>query len=404
MSDLRIPGVRPGIAVVPRAPTRTAGSLWRRIAAAGAVACLLVACGKQPEAEAPPRPVRLMKLQPAGADSAVTYSGNVQARIESRLGFRVGGKVAARLVDVGATVKKGQVLARLDLADLKLAESGSRAQLEAARTERDLAHSDLKRFDDLYAKGFISAAEQQRRKATYDAAEARYRQAQAGLSSQSNQLAYGELLADAEGVVTAIEAEVGQVVSPGQPVVRVAQTAEKEVVIALPEDQVGQVRVGAAATVRLWADEARTLPGRVREIAPAADAATRTYTVRVALPNPPAELRLGMTATVMLARDAAAQALSVPLSALLQVNGHSQVWIYDPASQSVSPVTVTLGDPVDNRVTVTQGLQPGKLIVTAGVHLLKPGQKVRVMGDEAGNGHQAASTPATAPNRTAPAR
>lgn len=404
MSDLRIPGVRPGIAVVPRAPTRTAGSLWRRIAAAGAVACLLVACGKQPEAEAPPRPVRLMKLQPAGADSAVTYSGNVQARIESRLGFRVGGKVAARLVDVGATVKKGQVLARLDLADLKLAESGSRAQLEAARTERDLAHSDLKRFDDLYAKGFISAAEQQRRKATYDAAEARYRQAQAGLSSQSNQLAYGELLADAEGVVTAIEAEVGQVVSPGQPVVRVAQTAEKEVVIALPEDQVGQVRVGAAATVRLWADEARTLPGRVREIAPAADAATRTYTVRVALPNPPAELRLGMTATVMLARDAAAQALSVPLSALLQVNGHSQVWIYDPASQSVSPVTVSLGDPVDNRVTVTQGLQPGKLIVTAGVHLLKPGQKVRVMGDEAGNGHQAASTPATAPNRTAPAR
>lgn len=366
--------------------------------------CLLVACSKKPEAEAPPRPVRLMKLQPAGADSTVTYSGNVQARIESRLGFRVGGKVAARLVDVGATVKKGQVLARLDLADLKLAESGSRAQLEAARTERDLARNDLKRFDDLYAKGFISAAEQQRRKATYDAAEARYQQAQAGLGNQSNQLAYGELLADGEGVVTAIEAEVGQVVSPGQPVVRVAQTGEKEVVIALPEDQVGQVRVGTAATVRLWADEARTLPGHVREIAPAADAATRTYTVRVALPSPPAELRLGMTATVVLAREATTQALSVPLSALLQTNGHSQVWIYDPATQSVSPVTVTLGDPVGNRVTVTHGVRPGQQIVTAGVHLLKPGQKVSVMDSDAGNGQHAASTAATESNRAAPAR
>lgn len=408
MSDLRIPGSRPGIAVTPGGRARTvraAGSVWRQMAAAGAVACLLVACGKKPEAEAPPRPVRLMKLQPAGADNAVTYSGNIQARIESRLGFRVGGKVAARLVDVGATVKKGQVLARLDLADLMLAETGSRAQLEAARTERDLARNDLKRFDDLYAKGFISAAEQQRRKATYDAAEARYRQAQAGLSSQSNQLAYGELLADAEGVVTAIEAEVGQVVSPGQPVVRVARTAEKEVVIALPEDQVAQVRVGSAATVRLWADDARTLPGRVREIAPAADAATRTYTVRIALPNPPAELRLGMTATVMLAHDAGAQALSVPLSALLQADGQSQVWIYDPASQSVSPVAVTLGDPVGNRVTVTQGLHSGQHVITAGVHLLKPGQKVRVMDDgDAGSPHRAASAPATVSSTAAPAR
>lgn len=404
MSDLRIPGGRPGIAVTHRVPAVKTGSAWRRMAAAGAVACLLVACGKKPEAEAPPRPVRLIKLQSAGADSVVTYSGNVQARIESRLGFRVGGKVAARLVDVGATVKKGQVLARLDLADLTLAESGSRAQLEAARTERDLARSDLKRFDDLYAKGFISAAEQQRRKAAYDAAEARYRQAQAGLSSQSNQLAYGELLANAEGVVTAIEAEVGQVVSPGQPVVRVAQTAEKEVVIAVPEDQVGRVRVGTAATVRLWADEARTLPGRVREVAPAADAATRTYTVRVALPNPPAALRLGMTATVMLAHDVSEQALSVPLSALLQTNGQSQVWVYDPASQSVNPVTVTLGDPVGNRVTVTHGLRPAQHIVTAGVHLLKPGQKVRVMDDDAGGAHQAASAPATATKTAAPAR
>ena len=383
MSDLRVPGIRPGIAVAPRRFAVAAEGVWRRMAAGCALVCLLAACGKAPQAEAPPRPVRLMKLQSAGADHAVRYSGNVQARIESRLGFRVGGKVAARVVDVGATVKKGQVLARLDLADLALAETGSRAQLEAARTERDLARSDFKRFDDLYAKGFISAAEQQRRKAAYDAAEARYRQAEAGLNSQSNQLAYGELLADADGVVTAIEAEVGQVVSPGQPVVRVAQSADKEVLIAVPEDEVGQLRVGTPATVRLWADETRTLPGQVREIAPAADPATRTYAVRVTLPNPPAELRLGMTATVSLAQASSVTGLSVPLSALLQANGQSQVWVYDPAGQVVHPVSVTLGAPIGNRVSVTHGLQPGQRVVTAGVHLLKAGQKVRAMEEDA---------------------
>lgn len=384
MSDGHIPGHVPGSAASAQRTLVADGRWWRRtvVGLAGlALTGLLVACGKKPEAEPPPRPVRLMQLHAVGADHAVRYSGTVQARIESGLGFRVGGKLAERLVDVGATVKKGQVLARLDRADLALAAASSRAQLEAARTERDLAHSDLERFNDLYAKGFISAAEQQRRQATYDAAEARYQQARAGLNSQSNQFAYGELVADANGVVTSIDAEVGQVVSAGQPVVRVAQTAEKEVVIALPEDQVAEVRVGTPAEVQLWADTSRAIVGRVREIAPAADAATRTYTVRVSLPQPPADLRLGMTASVALTFDSASKALTVPLGALLQVNETNQVWIYDPASQTVKPVNVTLGEPIGNRVAVKDGVKAGQYVVTAGVHLLKAGQKVRPLDD-----------------------
>lgn len=340
-------------------------------------ALLLNGCGKPPEPAPEIRPVRMMQLSPHSGKTTFEFSGDVRPRVESRLGFRVGGKIAARLVDVGAVVSKGQPLARLDPADLSLAEAGSRAQFEAARTDRDLAAADLKRYNDLFAKGFISAAEQHRRQASFDAAESRLRQAQAGLRSQSNQTAYAVLHADADGVVTAIDAEVGQVVTPGQPVVRVAQTAEKEVAIGLPEDQVGLLRGLTDVTVHTWAEPQRALPGRVREIAAAADPVTRTYATRVSVPNPPADLKLGMTAVVTFVRTGAAPALRVPLTALLQEQGRDQVWVYDNASGTVKPVAVTLGEAFGNEIEVRQGLAPGQTIVTAGVHLLRPGQKVR---------------------------
>ncbi|WP_370641562.1 efflux RND transporter periplasmic adaptor subunit [Cupriavidus sp. MP-37] len=357
-------------------------------------ALLLHGCGKPQEPAPEIRPVRMMQLSPHSGKTTFEFSGDVRPRVESRLGFRVGGKIAARLVDVGAVVSKGQPLARLDPADLSLAEAGSRAQFEAARTDRDLAAADLKRYNDLFAKGFISAAEQHRRQASFDAAEARLRQAQAGLRSQSNQTAYAVLHADADGVVTAIDAEVGQVVTPGQPVVRVAQTAEKEVAIGLPEDQVGLLRGLTDVTVHTWAEPQRALPGRVREIAAAADPVTRTYATRVSVPNPPADLKLGMTAVVTFVRNGAAPALRVPLTALLQEQGRDQVWVYDAASGTVKPVAVTLGEAFGNEIEVRQGLAPGQTIVTAGVHLLRPGQKVRPLQTVA-----PASAPAATPKQ-----
>ncbi|WP_427313215.1 efflux RND transporter periplasmic adaptor subunit [Cupriavidus sp. H39] len=376
----QVPEVAAADTPVLMTPHRQARRAARGMAAAAlslAGALVLGGCGKPPEPAPEIRPVRMMQLSPHSGKTAFEFSGDVRPRVESRLGFRVGGKIAARLVDVGAVVSKGQPLARLDPTDLSLAEAGSRAQFEAAQTDRDLAAADLKRYNDLFAKGFISAAEQHRRQASFDAAEARLRQAQAGLRSQSNQTAYAVLHADADGVVTAIDAEVGQVVTPGQPVVRVAQTAEKEVAIGLPEDQVGLLRGLTDVTVHTWAAPQRALPGRVREISAAADPVTRTYATRVSVPNPPADLKLGMTAVVTFVRTGAATAIRVPLTALLQDHGRDQVWVYDTASGTVKPVAVTLGDAIGNEIEVRQGLAPGQTIVTAGVHLLRPGQKVR---------------------------
>jgi len=370
---------------VAAADTQTVtNSLLRGLSRGGAVLLLaaalaLAGCGKKAEPAPEVRPVRLLQLSQHTGKTAFEFSGDVRPRVESRLGFRVGGKISARLVDVGAVVRKGQPLARLDATDLSLAEAGSRAQFDAARTDRDLAASDLKRYNELFAKGFISAAEQHRRQATYDAAESRLKQAEAGLRNQSNQTGYSVLNADADGVVTAVDAEVGQVVTPGQPVIRVAQTAEKEVAIGLPEDQVDLLRGITDVTIRTWAEPDRALPGRVREISAAADPVTRTYATRVSIPNPPADLKLGMTAVVTFVRTGATPAIRVPLTALLQEQGRNQVWIYDPAAGTVKPVQVTLGEPVGNEVEVRQGLAPGQTIVTAGVHLLKPGQRVKPM-------------------------
>lgn len=255
-----------------------------------------------------------------------------------------------------------------------------------------------KRFSELFAKGFISAAEQQRHQANYDAAQARYDQAVAGYRNQSNQAAYATLEADADGVVTSVDAEVGQVVSAGQPVVRVAQTAEKEVVVGIPEDQVDALRKSPDVRVKLWADPSRSLPGKVREIAPAADPATRTYTVKITVPNPPPDLKLGMTAVATFVRpgggaDSGGMGVRVPITALLQEQGKNVVWLYDAASQTVKPVPVTVGAPRDNVLLVTGGLSPGQTIVTAGVHLLKAGQHVMPMAAADQPSAQSAITP-----------
>lgn len=345
---------------------------------------LLVACSKPEPAAQPVRTVKLMTVGATTVGGAQEYAGEVKARVESRLGFRVGGKLVQRPAEVGQRVQAGQLLAQLDATDLALGNQAAQAQVSAAQTQRDLAAADLKRFAELKAQGFISGAELERRQATLDAAEATLRQARAQGAVQGNQAAYARLLADAAGVVVGVDAEVGQVVTAGAPVVRLARDGARDVVFAVPEDRLATVRPGSAAQVRLWAaaqggPAAAPLSGTVREVAASADPLTRTYQVKLALPAD-AGIPLGATAYVALAGSAAGtSAMALPTSAIMRSPDGGQgssVWVFDPATSTVKPRTVQLSGADGNHMLVVSGLKPGEEVVAAGVHVLTAGQKV----------------------------
>jgi RND family efflux transporter MFP subunit len=348
-------------------------------------AVALVACSQPEPPQEPIRSVKLLKVQASGLDLAAEYAGEVRARTESRLGFRVGGKLLQRPAEVGLRVKAGTLLAQLDSNDLNLASQAAQAQVSAARTQRDLAAADLKRFTDLQAKGFVSSAEIERRQATLQAAEASLRQALAQGSVQGNQAAYTRLLADGPGVVLAVDAEVGQVVSAGTPVVRIARDGARDVVFAVPEDRLAGLKPGLGAQVRLWSvqrpSSSATLGGVVREVAAAADPLTRTYQVRLTLPDE-AQVPLGATAYVTLPEPTGtlAQAIKLPTSALMndvaKGPSASAVWVFDPASSTVQSRPVVVAGADGNEAVIASGLQPGEEVVAAGVHVLSPGQKV----------------------------
>lgn len=352
-------------------------------------ALVLSACSRPEAPQAPIRSVKLMTVSAGAVNARSEYAGEVKARVESRLGFRVGGKLVQRPAEVGQRVQAGQLLAQLDASDLALASQAAQAQVSAAQTQRDLAAADLKRFTDLKAQGFVSGAEIERRQATLQAAEASLRQARAQGAVQGNQAGYARLLADGAGVVVAVEAEAGQVVAAGTPVVRIARDGARDVVFAVPEDQLAQVRRGQTAQVRLWRSAATgaatadaTLTAEVREVAASADPATRTYQVKLSLPAD-AQAPLGATAHVTLAASGqgpAPAAIKLPTSALMRsTEGDKQgsaVWLFDAASSTVRvrPVAVVGAD--GNEVVITAGLKPGDEVVAAGVHVLSPGQKV----------------------------
>ncbi len=344
-----------------------------------AVLAALAACGQQAQPPEVIRPVRTLVAGYGATDAANVYPGEVKPRIESRLGFRVGGKLIDRRVDVGQTVKAGEVLARLDAQDLALAQTAARAQLDAARTDLALAEADFARYRDLYAQNFIGKAELDRRQATLDGARAKHEQAQANYRSQANQAGYAVLVADAPGVVTAVEAEVGQVVAAGTVVVRIARSAAKEVAFSVPEDRIDALRGARRAQVTLWALPGRTYDARVREIAAAADPATRTYAVRLALQQDDPEVRLGMTAVVHLDLAGAGEAMRLPLSALAEKDGKTFVWVVDEKTMTVNATPVVLAGPSGTEVVVAQGLTAGQRVVTAGANLLQPGQKVKLL-------------------------
>lgn len=345
--------------------------------------CLLLACSKPEVTQEPIRAVKLVVVSDTGLQDSTEYAGEVRPRVESQLGFRVTGKLVERLVEPGQHVRKGQLLARLDPQDYALASQAAQAQQAAASTQRDLAAAELRRYSDLRRQGFVSNAEIERRTATLNAAEASLRQAQAQVAVQGNQSTYTRLVADADGLVTAVLAEAGQVVSSGAPVLRMARDGAREVWTSVPEDRVMALRPGQPASVRLWAAQsagpAGTLPATVREIAGSADRSTRTFAVKFSLP-PDADVPLGATAYVRINTMTAdghrpASGVRLPSSALLRSGDATTVWIFDPQTQTVEsrPVQVVTADGND---VVVAGLTAGLEVVAAGVHVLSPGQKV----------------------------
>lgn len=350
------------------------------IATSLATALLLAGCSRPEPAPEPVRSVKVLTVGPSAFQSAHEFSGEVRPRIESRLGFRVAGKIVRRQAEPGHRVQPGEVLAQIDPQDYRLAAEAARAQVTAAQTNRDLAAADFQRYARLKDQNFISGAELERRDTTLKAAQAQLRQAQAQLATQSNQARYTSLVADVAGVITAIEAEPGQVVTAGSPVVRIAQDGPRDVVFSVPEDKVAAIRPGTPVAVRLWSGG--SFEGKVREVGASADPVTRTFTVKAGLggrDQPP----LGTTATVapQALSMAGAQVIKLPTSALRQDGQDTAVWVLDRASMTVRSQPVQIATADGNEAVIAGGLQPGMTVVAAGVHVLSPGQKVRIWED-----------------------
>lgn len=343
-----------------------------------AVALTLAGCGKEPPARIePPRPVRSIVVTPSPVATVLTLPAEIRPRIEARYGFRIGGKIARRMVSVGDRVVPGQVLAQLDPQDLAPAVAAARAALEATRTDERLAATELARLKDLRDKSFISAGQLDRQQAAFDAAGSRARSAQAQLDQATNSVEFQALKADVAGRVLAVEAEAGQVVAAGQVVVRVARDAGVEALVNVPEGDVAQARAAAEWLVTVPALGGRALKGRIRELSPVADAASRTYPMRLTLSGELTDLHWGMTAVASLARESA-MGLFVPLTALHSRDGQPHLWLIDPPSQTVRLQPIRTDGFVDERVRVVDGLKAGDRVVTAGANLLTDGQRIKL--------------------------
>lgn len=342
------------------------------------LAALLSACGKQAAAPEPERAVRTQLVSAGTASASHEYAAEVKARVESRLSFRVSGKLLERRANLGDTVKAGQVLARIDGQDLKLAEAAAAAAVAAARTNRDQLGADYKRFVDLQRQGFISAAELERRDSAFKAAQAQLEQAKAQADVQGNQAGYAQLVADGAGVITGVNAEPGQVLAAGTPVFSVALDGPRDIVFSVPEDQIARVKAAAsqpgALKVRLWGSD-KTAPLTLREVAAAADPVTRTFLIKADAGK--LDVKLGQSATVVLELPQIAGVIKLPLAAVLQQAGKSSVWLLDPASMTVKAQPVQVGGAEGNDVVIAGGLTAGQEVVVAGVHVLSPGQKVK---------------------------
>jgi len=343
----------------------------------------LVACDpKEGEKKAEIRPVRAQQVKLDQIDLRDQYAGEVKARIETALAFRVGGKIVGRDVDVGTRVRRGQVIARLDPTDLRIQVDAAKSQLAAAQADHDQAQTDLARYKQLRQTNVVSQAELDRRTNNANVVAARLDQARSNLRVVENQLAYATLAADTDGVVTAVAVETGQVVTAGQTIVRVARTDEKDIVINVPENRLEEVKQAGEIRISLWAQPDLSYKGEIREISPGVEAITRTYTVKIAVGESAPNVQLGMTANVHIRRETPGRVVALPLPALYQKDGKPAMWLVDPSSGSISLVPVTIAAYHQQFVIVQGGLKDGDMVVTAGVHKLDPTQKVRILAEK----------------------
>lgn len=377
-----------------------------------AAALALSGCGKSDEANAKaagsaaansapaasakaelPRPVRTLVVGASELSDTMYLPGEVRARFEQRYGFRVPGKIAKRVVDVGQEVKAGQVLAVLDSQDVLPNINAQAAQVEVARTDLQFQQSELKRQTELREKGFVSGAALERQKAATDAAVARFNAARSQLASVQNGLNFQTLTADRAGVVVGVDAEAGSVVSAGQSVIRIAQLGEREVLINAPERALTQLKSAAGFLVAFDAIPGKFARAKLRELSPAADPSSRTYAARLSLIDAGDDIKLGMSATVR-TETAAGQKIVIPNTALYTRDSATRVWLVDRATETVKPVEVTLGESTNEGIVIASGLKTGDLLVTAGANLLQPGQRIRLV-ETAATTQPNSSTPAS---------
>jgi multidrug efflux system membrane fusion protein len=356
--------------------------LARPLFAAGTLVALAAALSGCKSESAPyvaaPQPVRAAAVTLSAATEARSYTGTIQPRYESDLGFRVGGKIIERLVNVGDRVRPGMVLARLDATDYRLSLESAEAELKAAQSSLKQAEADEGRYAALNKKAWVSDASYDQKRAAADEARGRVERSGRALSLAKNQLAYTDLVATEAGVITALPVEVGQVVSAGQLIVRVARLDELEAVVSIPESRIDDDR-DAVATVTLWADAGRVYEATLREVSPQADPATRTYQARFSLPNPDGAITLGKTATVHLASEGDGMRAGLPLAAVFKDQGQPSVWLIDEAHGRLIKQAVEVSSWTETSAIISGGLAAGQKIVAAGVHKLDAGIPVRII-------------------------
>lgn len=334
---------------------------------------------KKAEPEQPPR-VRSTTIKLNNADLAAIYSGEVRGRFERALAFQVSGKITSRNVELGSKVSTGDVLMEIDPKDVQQTVNITAAQVAAAQSQLTLAESNLTRYRSLFEEGAVSRAVYDQYVNAHAAAVAAARQASAQYAQGSNQLGYTALRAPSDGVISNINAEAGQVVAAGQTILTLVQDGELEIEMEAPENRYETIRNASKIQVTFWALPNRVVEGSVREMAPIADKTSRTYKVRIQLINPPAELKLGMTASVSIAAAGSQPSVLVPISAIYQTGSSPSVWVVKDETASLRPVK--LGAFGDGSVQVLEGLANNDVVITAGVHKLKEGQKVRLAGEK----------------------
>ncbi len=346
--------------------------------AAGFAALSLTANASRVSASEPVvRPARVMEIAYAKQTQSLVLAGTVVPRIETTLGFRVPGKIVQRSVDVGTVVKPGALIAQLDPADHRLAVDNARAALASAEADHVRARADHERYQQLRGGAAFTPQTLEQRQMLAATTLARADQARSQLASAENNLAYTDLRADTAGVVTAVQAEVGQVMAQGQGVVRVARTDELEIVVGVPEHRLKVVRESAAAGFELWSDPGKRHAARLRELSPSADPMSRTYPARFSIVDPPEFIGLGMTATLSFERPDVVAVAEVPLAAIFQAGTRPAVWVVDKATGAVELRPVIIARWRNDTAAILSGVKDGEMIATAGVHKLEAGQKVK---------------------------